>query len=391
MMKTAPSSEPGMAEGDLSPPKVLAVDDTPANLLALSALLEPLECEIVFAKSGAEALSIAASEEFAVILLDVMMPNMDGLETLARLRRLPTTRDTPVMLLTAFDLELREIERAFALGATDYVPKPLSPEVLRGKVAAVVAVHRTGQELRRRAAMLMTKDRHIAVLAHDLRNPLSTIAAAAQLIRLRDAGEKVPALAQRIERAAARMGDMIRDLLDYARAGVGDLPIVPAPTDIGDLCREVVEEFQLADSRRQIDLTCTGELRGEWDQARIFQALSNLIGNAIRYGKDRTTIRVWQKDDCVHVEVHNNGPPIPGDLLPIIFDPFERGSQDGTGLGLGLYIVRAVAQAHGGEVSVTSSRGTGTTFELLLPRRRDAHSDAAVLAGAPEQNRAPDL
>ena len=113
------------------------------------------------AKSGAEALHIATQEELAVILLDVMMPTMDGFETLTQLRKVPAARHTPVMLLTAYDLELREIERAYALGAIDCVPKPISPEVLRAKVAAFVSVHRTAEKLRRHAAALVAKDRRL--------------------------------------------------------------------------------------------------------------------------------------------------------------------------------------------------------------------------------------
>jgi signal transduction histidine kinase len=382
VMKPERRPDPDRADIDLAPAKVLAVDDTPANLLAVSAILEPIGCEIVLAKSGAEALHIATHEQLAVILLDVMMPAMDGFETLTQLRQVPAARDTPVMLLTAYDLELRDIERAYALGAIDFVPKPISPEVLRAKVAAFVTVHRSAQELRRQAAALVAKDRQIAVLAHDLRSPLTTIVAAAQLLLQPRGAEAAPATVERITRAATRMSDMIRDLLDYARAGIGELPLVPASTDIGDLCRELVQEFQLADSGRHIALACAGDLWGQWDRARIFQALSNLVGNATRYGNGRATIRVWRTDGCVHLAVHNDGPPIPPELLPIIFEPFERGTQEGPGLGLGLYIVREIARGHGGDVSVTSSRENGTTFELLLPVRRSARVDAPAEARA---------
>jgi two-component system sensor histidine kinase/response regulator len=392
-MKLESSAEQGMGDSELSPAKVLAVDDTPANLMALSGLLARLGCEIVLAASGAEALHIATRDEFAVILLDVMMPGMDGFETLARLRMVPATSRTPVILITAYDLGLREIERAYALGAVDYVAKPISPKVLRGKVAAFVAVYRSGQELRRRTA---ARDRQISVLAHDLSNPLAAIETAAEALRRAETGKSVESarvIAQRLERAAARMTDMIRDLLDYARVGIDDLPIVPGPTDIGDLCRELVEEFHLADSSQQIDLICTDteELRGQWDRARIFQALSNLVRNATTYGKGRVTIRARRKDDVVHVAVQNDGPPIAADFLTTIFEPFERGTQEGKGLGLGLYIVREIARSHGGDVSVTSSPGDGTTFTLLLPCRKSAPGNVVAPAGAGRRNRAPDL
>lgn len=348
--------------------KVLSVDDTPANLLAVAAILEPLGCEVVEARSGPEAIERAAKQEFAAILLDVMMPGMDGFETLSRLRATPRGRQTPVLLLTAFDLDIREIERAYELGAIDYVPKPVPPGVLRGKVAAFLDLHRASWELHRRTAALVAKDRHIAVLAHDLRNPLSTIRVGAELVGRASDEPKIKSTADRVARAAQRMDDMIRDLLDFARVGAAAIPILPVVMDAGELCRELVEEFELADPKRRIELGCRGGLGCRWDRARIYQALSNLVGNATHYGGGRAQIEVAAEADQLVVRVHNDGPPIPPDLLPLIFEPFERGSQDGSGLGLGLYIVRQIARGHGGDVAVTSSAATGTTFVLRLPR-----------------------
>jgi signal transduction histidine kinase len=272
------------------------------------------------------------------------------------------------LLLTAYDLDIREIERAYDLGAIDYVPKPVSPAILRGKVSAFLDLHRASRELRQRTAALVAKDRHIAVLAHDLRNPLNTISVGADLVGRSSDEPKIKSTADRMGRAARRMNDMIRDLLDFARAGSATIPVVPVAMDAGDLCRELVEEFELADPKRRIELVCRGDLACRWDRARIYQALSNLVGNATRYGEGRARLEVAIEGDDLAVRVHNDGPPIGRDLLPRIFEPFERGSQDGSGLGLGLYIVRQIARGHGGDVSVTSSVEAGTTFVLRLPR-----------------------
>ncbi len=350
-------------------PRVLVVDDTPGNLLALSAILEPLDCEVVEARSGLAALQeVTLAPDFAVVLLDVMMPGMDGFQTLAQLRKLTAPEPPPVVLLTAYDLPGQEVDRAYGLGAIDYVRKPFSPAMLRGKVEAFLALHRAGRELRRQSAALVAKDRHIAVLAHDLRTPLSTVTVAAQLL-LRHAADpaRVRTFADRLSRSATRMNDMVGGLLDYARAGAGTIPIAPVHLDIGDLCRELAEEFQLADPNRQISVETDDALTGEWDRGRLYQALSNLVGNATRYGEGKADIRVRRTGNEVEIAVHNDGPPIPADLLPVIFEPFERGMEDGTGLGLGLYIVREIARLHGGEVSVRSGGDAGTTFVLRLP------------------------
>jgi signal transduction histidine kinase len=359
--------------GSEDPPsaKILIVDDTPANLLAFDALLQPLGHEIVQASSGAAALERAAGQEFAVVLLDVVMPGMDGFETLTRLRDDALIRSTPVILVTGRDLDLAEIQRAYALGAIDYVVKPVHAEILRGKVTSCASLYLANQELRRRQAALEMKDRQIAVLAHDLRNPLSTVAAAAALLKLRpDADpEKQSLLVDRITRSAKRMDGMIHDLLDYARAGTGAIPLLRERMDLGDLCRELIEEFELADPDRRIELTVSGDVTGEWDRARLYQALSNLAGNATRYGHGKATIAVSRRADHVDVSVFNAGPPIAPELLPTIFEPFKRGVAHGAGLGLGLYIARAIAHAHGGDVTLESSQQAGTTFVLRLAVR----------------------
>jgi signal transduction histidine kinase len=356
-----------LEEQSFPPAKILVVDDIPVNLLAISAVLEPLGHEIVVATSGAKALALARRDEFAVIILDVMMPQMDGFEVLEHLTAVPLARHTPVILLTACDLDLEATERAYALGAVDYVLKAKPPSLLRGKVAALASLYRRGQELRRRSGVLAAKDRQLAVLAHDLRNPLTVVTTAGALLRRASADPRVRNLAERVSRAGERMNDMVRDLLDYARAGAGTIPIAPAPVDMSDLCRELVEDFELADTRPDIEITVAGDTRGEWDRARVFQALANLVGNAAKYGDGKAAIHVHRSGREVEVAVHNDGPPIPREVIPKIFEPFERGQQDGTGLGLGLYIVRQIAHAHRGEVAVASSSEMGTTFTLRLP------------------------
>ena len=142
--------------------KVLAVDDKPGNLLVLSAVLEPLEVEVIAAATGRDALKLAAQDEFAAILLDVVMPELDGFETLAKLRMIPSALTTPVVLVTAHELDGQAIERVQGMGTVDYVLKPIEPILLRSKVAALVSLFRRGKEIRRRDAALAAKDRDIA-------------------------------------------------------------------------------------------------------------------------------------------------------------------------------------------------------------------------------------
>jgi signal transduction histidine kinase len=361
------------AEAIGGPARVLAVDDVPANLLAIESILEPLGVEVITARSGPEALACAAESEFAVAILDIMMPAMDGFETLRQLRNVPSFNNTPVILLSAYEPEPRAIENAYAMGAADYVYKPVAPNVLRAKVGVFVSLYRRGLELLRRGEALEAKDRNIAILAHDLGCPLTSIVLSAEFLGRAGTMRRDRAVADRILRAGRRMDLMIRDLLEFARLGVGHLPVTPDDMDIADLCRELVTELRLHGSSIALDID--GDGRGKWDRQRVHQALSNLMTNAVKYGDGQVRVDVRQIANEVRIHVWNAGEPIPPERLERIFEPFERGAGRGSGLGLGLYIVREIAGAHGGSVTVKSCRETGTTFTVTLPvRAREASS-----------------
>lgn len=342
--------------------KILSVDDIPVNRFVIRELLEPLGFEVVDAASGTEALERATREEYALILLDVMMPGLDGIDTLERLRRIPHSANTPTILVTAAARDTARIERAFSLGAVDYIEKPIAPEILRGKVQSMVALH----EAHRALAL---KDRYIAILAHDLRSPLQTIIGSTHLVQRSEERATAVRATERIMRATERMTTMIRDLLDHARESAAELSLTPEPTDLGVLCRQIVEEFEVAEPERRIELHVTGNVEGEWDARRLYQATSNLLSNATHHGEGQVLLTVVDRGDAVDLSVFNAGTPISPALIPTLFQPFRRGHSDAEGVGLGLHIVDVIAQKHHGRVVVTST-AAGTTFLLQLPKRQ---------------------
>ncbi len=215
----------------------------------------------------------------------------------------------------------------------------------------------------------------MGIVGHDLRTPLSAITgSAAVLARASDLPSSRVRAAQRILSSAGRMSRMIRDLLDYTRARVGGaLPVSPEPTHLGELCGRIVQEVSAARPRSLIRITEEGDLTGAWDPARLEQVFSNLVANACHHGREGSpvAVRVAGAPAAVLVEVHNEGPPIPAEVLPHIFEPFRRGAAgraeaDGS-LGLGLFIARTVVEAHGGTIEVATGSG-GTTFKVALPR-----------------------
>jgi signal transduction histidine kinase len=192
------------------------------------------------------------------------------------------------------------------------------------------------------------------------------------LIR-RTADEKTMSVGNRILSSGARMGRMIEQLLDLARARLGGgIPLSPESVDLRELARHVVSEHRALESARVIELETTGDLTGRWDEPRLAQVLSNLLGNALQHGDAHTNIslRIDGGTDRIVVRVHNWG-VIPQELLPSLFEPFRSGRdahRQSEGLGLGLYIVDQVVRSHAGTIHVDSTVGEGTTFTVELPR-----------------------
>ncbi len=220
------------------------------------------------------------------------------------------------------------------------------------------------------------RERFVAILGHDLRDPLASIVSGAGVLLRREATPPANAdVLRRILSAAERMGRIINGLLDFARVrGGGRLLITPQRTDLDAVCRQVIEELRLLHPARTIKFTARGDGVGEWDPDRLAQVVQNLLGNALDYSPPGTSVDVvvdGQASDVV-LTVINRGEPIPREQLALIFEPFARGTQHADtsrkGLGLGLFIVNEIIKAHGGSISVASTPEEGTRFTVSLPR-----------------------
>ena len=245
-------------------------------------------------------------------------------------------------------------------------------------VVDVTAEKRTAREREKLLGQLQQSMRFselfVGMLGHDLRNPLSAIGTSAQHLLRRDPEEK-SGPAKRILTSAARMSRMIDQILDFTRARLGaGIPLQPRPVDLVPVLKNAFDELATTNPSAKLDLGSTGDTRGQWDEDRLAQVASNLIGNALQHGDPAVPLQVrvdGSAPDAVIWTVHNQG-SVPPEVLAVIFEPFRGSlprSGKARGLGLGLYITQQIVAAHGGTIEVASSPEQGTTFSVRLPRR----------------------
>jgi signal transduction histidine kinase len=215
------------------------------------------------------------------------------------------------------------------------------------------------------------QERLVAVVSHDLRNPVGALRTGLDLLpRLGPLAERQSSVLERLRGTTDRMETLIRSVLDVARTRAdAPLPLARAPAHLAEICARAVAEVEDAVPAAEVALTIEGDDAAELDGPRVAQLVTNLVANAVQHGAPGApvAVRVRGVGPEVTLEVENRGEPIRREILPVLFEPFRRGSADGSGLGLGLFIVREIARAHGGAVAVRSSEA-GTVFEVRLPR-----------------------
>jgi signal transduction histidine kinase len=254
-----------------------------------------------------------------------------------------------------------------------------SPAEVNALIALDQAIDRSLLEsiARARTRARRRRELFLAMLGHDLRTPLGAVVLASEYLVARGRlNERDRRLATRIRNSARRMTDLVNDLLAFSRCRLGDgIPLVRGPASLEAIGREIVEEAKAAHPECELQFAARGELKGEWDAGRLGEALANLVENAVVHGASApVTVDLIGGDDEVVASIHNDGIAIPDGDLGRIFDPFvycantEGIRRPRQGLGLGLYIAREIARAHGGSITVSSSAQAGTTFDVHLPR-----------------------
>jgi signal transduction histidine kinase len=378
--------------------KLLIVDDLPENLQALTKIIEQEDREIYRASSGDAALSLLLEHDFALAILDVMMPDMNGFELAELMRGTEKTRHVPIVFVTAGGRELNFAFKGYESGAVDFLHKPLDIAAVKSKVNVFVALYQQRNQVKQQLEALeysqhqlhatrmeleqalKMRDDFISLVAHELRTPLNTLHIETQMRRLQlqrgDIGafdaERLTGMVERDNRQIQNMIRLINDMVDVSRVNSGNLSIKKSTVNLTQLIMRVVSDFfQQADAiGSSLKFAGDAEVYSVCDDLRVEQIIANLITNALRYGGNKpihVIVSAHEGDAIIHVQDHGNG--IPSSEHQRIFEKFERlgNNEVREGLGMGLYIARQLARAHGGDLTVSSVCGEGSRFTLQLP------------------------
>lgn len=389
-MSGAAAGGGGCGAGGAGRGRVLMVDDRADNLLALEAVLEPLDADLVRAGSGEEALRHLLAEDFAVIVLDVQMPGMDGFETARLIKAREKTRYVPIIFLTAISGEAEHHLQGYRTGAVDYVYKPFNPEALRTKVGVFLSLWRQGQVVERQRAELARQlaeverlngelersnaalERFGAAAAVEIQEPLDNVAGMLDLLaaRHRDGvGEEGALLVDRAEANLSRARERVGTLLEFARASAETVEL--RPVALADVVAEAAGSMAGALDRAGARLVAAPDLpavRG--DRPRLVRLFRALLENSVTHAGVRPlTIRVDAEDTggAVTVTVADDGNGIAPDLRPRLFTLLPA---DGKGDGrapAGLAVCRRIVEGHGGTIWSEPVEGRGAVVRFTLP------------------------
>jgi two-component system sensor histidine kinase/response regulator len=368
---------------------ILIVDDRPQNLLALEKTLSGTEAELVRATSGNAALTATLNHEFALAILDVQMPGMDGYELARLLREDPKTQSLPIIFLTAAYREDEQVIEGYRSGAVDYIVKPYNPDILLSKVNVFLQMDRQKAELQRQREQLESLNRELEAfthsVSHDLRAPLRAVIGFSRILledhapRLVEEGREC---AGRIVAAAQRMELLIEDLLRLSHITKAEMR--GELIDLSGTAEKIAESLHRTEPDRFVEFAITPKLSAYGDPALLQVALENLLGNAWKYTANHKRARI-ELGQTANANLDDPDPRLAGDV-PVyyvrddgagfdmafagkLFAPFQRlhNSDEFPGTGIGLATVQRIINRHGGRIWARGEQEKGATFYFYLP------------------------
>ena len=369
-------------------PKILLVDDREANLMTLESLLTDMDVELTSVTSGRKAVNAATRCEYALIVLDVMMPNMDGFQTAGLIRSLKTNAHTPIIFVTAINREQKYVFKGYDAGAIDYIFKPIEAHIFKNKVKVLLNIHRQKCALEQANAekdeLNQKLQEFIGIVSHDLRNPLSSIYSFCSLCLDDDNWDEdeVKECIQLMQETSCRGLDMVKELLDLTALGSGKLTLKISDVDPCVLLEQAVSETTHHFKRKNLQLiqAMSPGLKVKADSSRIMQVLINLITNAVKFSSPGQAIEIGCREEHnrVLIWVKDQGIGIPEVMIPQLFDPRKTCSRRGTageqGTGYGLPLSNDIVKLHGSQITVSSRDQQGSQFSFSLAKANNGIS-----------------
>jgi two-component system sensor histidine kinase/response regulator len=364
--------------------KVLIVDDVVSNVLLLKILLTNEKFQVCTASNGKDCIEISRKEHPDLILLDVMMPDLNGFDTAVILKKGEDTKDIPIIFLTALNTP-QDLVHGFQVGASDFLTKPFNKEELVMRVtqqislvAAKRIIEQQNQELR---ATLNNRDKMYSVIAHDLRSPMASIRMVLNLVVAsaspETVGEEVYNLLDQANRESEEVHDLLDNLLKWTKSQTGRLNVVKQELELNDIIPGVVEIFDTIAATKHIKLELKSEsdsLKVEADNDMLKTVVRNFLSNAIKFSPADSTIEITmtKENEFAKVSVRDHGVGIASDRLDSIFHKGETtyGTGGEEGSGLGLQLCQDFARKNGGDCTVESVEGQGSTFSVLIPLKQ---------------------
>lgn len=365
--------------------KILIVDDVMSNVLLLKILLTKETFQICTANNGTGCIEMAKSEKPDLILLDVMMPDISGFEAASILKKDEETKDIPIIFLTALNTPA-DLVKGFEVGANDFLTKPFNKEELlmrvRQQISLVDAKRTIVKQNAELRATLMNRDKMYSVIAHDLRSPMASIRMVLNLVVASMSREQVgPELFELLDKAnreSEEVHDLLDNLLKWTKSQTNRINVVLQDLDLNDIIPGVVDIFDMVAATKKIklDLHHTNEpLMVRADNDMLKTVVRNFLSNAIKFSPEDSTIEIIMstEGDFAKVSVRDHGVGIAADRIDTIFHKgdttYGTGGEEGSGLGLQL--CQDFARKNGGDVSVESVEGEGSTFSVLIPLKKD--------------------
>ena len=366
--------------------KILIVDDVVSNVLLLKILLANEKFQVCTASNGNMCIEMAKSEHPDLILLDVMMPDLNGFDTAVILKKDPETHEIPIIFLTALN-NPSDLVKGFQVGANDFLTKPFNKEELVMRVmhqiqlvAAKRIIVKQNEELKR---TISNRDKMYSVIAHDLRSPMASIRMvlnlAVNVVSREVVGDEIFELLDKANRESEETHDLLDNLLKWTKSQTGRLTVVYQDLDLDDIVPGVVDIFRMIAEMKKIDLKylpANEKLTVHGDNDMIKTIIRNFLSNAVKFTPEGKGVEVFyeREGDFARISVRDHGVGIDPERVEAIFRTGETtyGTGGEEGSGLGLQLCQDFARKNGGDARVESTLGEGSTFSFTIPLKKDA-------------------